>query len=223
MAVPAQSARVEAFLAEARVTGRVLALARLVEPGPEKAPFADVSESPATESPATGSGLPVVAWNPLSFASARAAVIEAETALGGSLDEIVIFADPPAGRTPLVDSTPRDIEKAALVWAAGYAELIREAARRFTEKGGGSITLVITQADRGPLGAMAAGALTGLAEGLMAIGPGAYRFCAIKDESTQTAAQADLLARHIVKLLDEPPRDAGKFQKFGSRAGLFGR
>lgn len=211
LAVPAGSARVEAFLAEARVSGRATAVVTIMEPGPEKARPAGAGERDP--------GRASVPWNPLSFASARAAVIEAETALGGSLDELVVFADPPADSAPLASLTPRDIERTALVWAAGYAELLREAAKRFSEKGGGAIVLVISQAERGPLGAMAAGALAGLAEGIIASGAAAFRFSAIKDES----AQADLLARHVLKTLDEPPRDPGKIQKFGSRAGFFGR
>ena len=202
-------------MAEARVTGRAAAVVRIVDPGPEKAPPADPGEDGSGRDP----GFVSVPWNPLSFASARAAVIEAETALGGSLDELVVFADPPADLTGLVDLSPRDIERAALSWAAGYAELLREAAKRFAEKGGGAIVLVIAQAERGPLGAMAAGALAGLAGGLIAAGTASFRFYAIKDE----AAQADLLARHVLKTLDEPPRDPGKIQRFGSRAGFFGR
>jgi hypothetical protein len=160
-----------------------------------------------------------IPWNPLSFASARAALMEAETSLGGVLDELVIFADPPADATGITGLTPRIIERVVLEWAAGYAELIREAAKRFVERGGGSIVLVLVQAERGPLGAMAAGALTGLAEGLFVAGTSLVRFSAIRDES----GQPDLLARQVIKTLDEPSRDPGKVQRFGNRPGFFGR
>jgi hypothetical protein len=200
LAVPAGSPRVDAFVAEARVSGRsVMELAIAV-----------------SNDQRTG-----LAWNPLSFASARAALIEAETALG-SLDELVIFADPPAGPPAIVDATPRDIEHAVLTWAAGYAELIREAAKRFGERGGGTIVLAVVDEDRGPLGSMAAGALLGLAEGLLAADQGVARYLAIRDGS----GQPDLLARQVVKVLDEGSdraRGRAQVQKFGGRSGLFGR
>ena len=165
---------------------------------------------------------PPLEWNPLSFASARAVVLEAENALGGRLDELVLFADPPRDETPFVDTPPRAIEQAAQAWASGHAELIREAAKRFRERGGGTVVLVIAErADRGPLGSMAAGALLGLAEGLAASAGSAnssWRFVAVRDES----GQPDLIARHVAKLLDEPPRETGKVLRFSGRPGLFG-
>jgi len=203
--------RVSAFVTEARVAGRKTAVLHLVEAGPEKAEGADANQQDAVEL--------TVPWNPLSFASARAALLEAETALGGVLDELVIFADPPSDVTGITGLTPRTIERTVLEWAAGYAELIREAAKRFAERGGGSIVLVIVQAERGPLGAMASGALTGLAEGLFVAGTPLVRFSAIRDES----GQPDLLARQVIKTLDEPSRDSGKLQRFGNRSGFFGR
>ena len=193
--------RVSAFVTEARVTGRNTAVLHLAETGE-----ADADEVS-------------VAWNPLSFASARAALMETETAFGGVLDELVIFADPPTDATGITGVTPRAIERAVLEWAAGYAELIREAAKRFAERGGGSIVLVIVQAERGPLGAMASGALTGLAEGLFVTGTPQVRFSAIRDES----GQPDLLARQVIKTLDEQSREPGKIQRFGNRPGFFGR
>jgi len=202
LAVPAGSPRVDAFVAEARVSGRsVMELA--------------IADSSAQ--------VPGLTWNPLSFVSARAALIEAETALGGSFDELVIFADPPSGPSNLIDATPRDMEHAALTWAAGYAELVREAARRFAERGGGTVMLAIVDEDRGPLGSMAAGALRGLAEGLVGNDQGVTRCLAIRDQS----GQPDLLARQVVKLLDDGSRERARgraqVQKFGGRSGMFGR
>jgi len=208
LTVPAESSYVEAFAAEARVSGRAVAELRVAEPGTTTA---------APERP--DGAPPELPWCPLSFASARAAIVEAETSLGGSLDELVVFADPPADLAAIADLTPKAIERAALEWAAGYAELIREAARRFVEKGRGAIVLVVAQSERGPLGAMAAGALLGLAEGILASGAGSFRFLAIKDES----GQPDAVARQVLKTLDDTGRDPGKVQRFGGRPGFFGR
>ncbi len=183
----------------------------LVDAGPEKAEGAETGESVAVDVS--------IPWNPLSFASARAALMEIETRFGGALEELVMFADPPADTAGITGVTPRAIEHAVLEWAAGYAELIREAAKRFAERGGGSIVLVLVQAERGPLGAMACGALTGLAEGIFVAGTPLVRFSAIRDES----GQPDLLARQVIKTLDEPSRDPGKIQRFGNRPGFFGR
>jgi len=207
LAVPAGTERVKAFAAEAKVSGRAVASLRLVEPG----------EPASGDEP--GDGADVIDWNPLSFASARAAVLEAETAFGGRLDELVIFADPPADAAGIVDQTPASIERAAMEWAAGYAELIREAAKRLDERGGGTIALIVAQAERGPIGSMAAGALLGLAEGLVRSAPGKVRFVGAKDESDQ----ADLLARQVVKTLDEEPRETRRLLRLGGRGSLFSR
>ncbi len=206
MAVPDASARVDAFLAEARVSGRTTAT--LAVAGSDAAESADAAETAGS-----------VPWNPLSFASARAALVEAETLLGGSIHELVIIADPPADTQGIAGLSPKAIEGAVLVWAAGHAELLREAVKRFSERGGGSIILVVVHANRGPLGAMAAGALLGLAEGMLSVGCGDVRFTAVRDESDQP----DLLARQLVKLLDEPPKESGRIQRFGGRTGIFGR
>lgn len=238
LAVPAGSARVDAFLAEARVSGRSTAVLSMEGPGfrpvPQGSGVAEGSGSAETPDDAEvpgedmdGNAAARIPWNPLSFASARAAIIEAETALGGSIDELALFADPPGDRDGIVDLSPKAIESAALAWAAGWAELIREAAKRFGERGGGSIVLVVVQSERGPLGAMAAGALAGLAEGMISVGSGLVRFIAVGDESDQP----DLLARYVIKSLDEASRstgrpagrDAGRMQRFGGRSNLFGR
>jgi hypothetical protein len=221
LALPAGLPELEAFCAEARVLGRRLTLAAKEGPAP-------VAQDPAARDSAQepGEGAdgapPPLRWNPLSFASARALILEAENALGGRIDELVIFADPPPDALPLADASPRDIEAGILAWAAGHAELIREAARRFRDQGGGIIALVLTErANRGPLSAMAAGALLGLAEGLLAAAGGAsssWRFLALRDES----GQPDIVARQLARLLEEPPRDQGKMQRCGTRAGLFG-
>jgi hypothetical protein len=206
LAVPASSSRVGAFLVEARVSGRTTATL-------------SVAGSDATETAETSGTADSVPWNPLSFASARAALVEAETLLGGSIDELLVIADPPADTLGIAGLTPKAIEGAVLEWAAGHAELLREAVKRFSERGGGAIILVIVHANRGPLGAMSAGALIGLAEGILSTGSGDVRFMALRDESDQP----DMLARQLVNMLDEPPRESGRIQRFGGRTGIFGR
>jgi hypothetical protein len=224
LALPAGLPELEAFCSEARILGRQLALAAKdgATPGGSPGGAATGGTGQADAQQDAGGSSPPLRWNPLSFASARALVLEAENALGGRLDELVIFADPAPDTLPLADAAPRDIEAGILAWAAGHAELIREAARRFRDQGGGTIALVLTErANRGPLSSMAAGALVGLAEGLLAAAGGAsssWRFIALRDES----GQPDIVARHLAKLLEEPPKDLGKMQRCGSRAGLFG-
>lgn len=210
LVVPAGNARVEAFISEARVSGRATAALHIVEPGLPRA------EADADEHNADTDGVP---WNPLSFASARAAILEAETLLGGRLDELIIFADPPIDATRLADATPRDIERSALEWTAGYAELIREMVRRMEDNGAGTVAIIVVQAERGPLGSMAAGALVGLAESLVTPGSGPVRYLGVKDES----GQPDLVARYMVKSLDDTSRESGKLQRFSGRGGLFVR
>jgi hypothetical protein len=155
----------------------------------------------------------------MSFASARAALIEAETALGGSLDELVVFVDPPVDARPVAELSPKDIEASALTWAAGHVGLVRETARRFMEKNGGTIALVIVHAERGPLGAVAESAMMGLAEGMMANAQGKVRFIAFRDESSQP----EVLARQLARSLDDPGKDAGRLQRVGGKAGFFSR
>ncbi len=221
LALPTGAPELAAFASEARVSGRTFACAAKGRTGKENDGDSETGEKSADSGADTPGAAARLLWDPLSFASARALILEAENALGGRLDELVIFADPPRDATGLADASPRDIEAAALAWAAGHAELIREAARRFREQGGGTVLLVINnRADRGPLGAMATGALTGLAESLAAGegGPSStWRFMAILNDSDQP----DLVARYAAKVLDEPPRDGSRPLRHGGR-GLFG-
>jgi len=202
-ALPAGSPFADAFASEARSAGRELAL--------------------GAHGRAAGDGGPdgtAVPWDPPSFASARTAVIEGENALGGTLDELVVFADPPADGHSFPETAPREIEAAALSWAAGHAWLIREAMRRMIERGGGTVALVLPAREaRGALGSMAAGALEGLATGLLAAPESRCRFMFIRDES----AQPEALARFVLRSLDDPPRDAGKALRHGGKPAIFGR
>lgn len=230
LALPAQHPAALAFLSEARVAGRAAALAAFGRPGPDGKPAGDEPGGPdsvsAPEPDAEAAGdraaQATLSWDPLSFPSSRALILEAENRLGGRLDELVAFADPPELPGALAEAAPRDIEAWALRWAAGYAQLAREASRRFKERGSGTFVLVIGEREgRGALASMAYGALRGLAEGLAreAAAPGSrWRFIALRDES----GQPDLVARHVVKLLDETPKDCSKPFRFSGRSGLFG-
>jgi len=212
LAVPAGSPRVAAFIAEAVTSGRSVVELAVVGPGREE-PAASADEAGGNGNPAP------IPWNPMSFASARAAIIEAETALGGTLDELVVFVDPASDLKPIAELSPREIEASALTWAAGHVGLVRETARRFGEKNGGTIVLVIVHAERGPLGAVAESAMMGLAEGMLASAQAKVRFIAFRDESSQS----DQLARHIARSLDETGKDTGRIQRFGAKAGFFNR
>ncbi len=230
LALPAQQPAALAFLSEARVAGRAAALAAFGRPGPDGKPAGDVPDGPdstsAPEPDAETAGERAaqasLSWDPLSFPSSRALVLEAENRLGGRLDELVAFADPPELPGALAEAAPRDIEAWALRWAAGYAQLAREASKRFRERGSGTFVLIIGEREgRGALASMAYGALRGLAEGLAreAAAPGSrWRFIALRDES----GQPDLVARHVVKLLDETPKDCSKPFRYSGRSGLFG-
>jgi hypothetical protein len=212
LAVPAGSPRVAAFIAEAVASGRSVAELAVVEPGHE--------QLAAPSDGSGGDGFPSpIPWNPMSFASARAAIVEAETALGGSLDELVVFVDPPGDSRPVAELSPKEIEASALTWAAGHVELIRETARRFGEKNGGTIVLVIVHEERGPLGAVAENAMMGLAEGMLTSAQAKVRFIAFRDESSQP----ELLAKQLARSLDETVRDSGRVQRFGGKSGFFNR
>ncbi|MFH2115147.1 MAG: hypothetical protein ABIJ86_11645, partial [Spirochaetota bacterium] len=76
----------------------------------------------------------VISWYPGSFASTKAALIEAETALGGTVNEAILFIDPPStGGKRLSDLSLGQIEAASATWITGYAQLLRELGRRFAE------------------------------------------------------------------------------------------
>lgn len=226
LAVPDGSRWAVAFASEAASSGRSIATLAINGDGADRArsggkPARAEADADGSPDDAPSESTAAIPWNPSSFVSARAALVEAETALGGGMDELVIFADPERDEAPLEARTPREIEEAALAWAAGYAELIREAQKRFGERGGGTVCLATIKAERGPLGSMAEGALAGLAEGMLArpAANQAGRFIAIRDES----GQPESLARQVIKSLDEPGKDQGKLLRFGGRTGLFGR
>jgi hypothetical protein len=177
-------------------------------------------EPSEAESPAPLDDHSFISWNPVSFASTKAALIEAETALGGTINEAVLFIDPPStGGRNLSELSLAQIEAASATWITGYAQLLRELGRRFAERGSGVILVVLLPGERDPLGAMAAGAMEALAITLASQGPEVYRLFTIRDES----GQPELLARYLMKVLDEPPRDSTKLLRHGGRITLFGK
>jgi hypothetical protein len=161
----------------------------------------------------------VISWNPESFASTKAALIEAETALGGIVNEAIVFIDPTGTGTRLPELSLGQIEAATTHWITGYTQLLRELGRRFTEHGSGLIIVVLLSGERGPLEAMALGAMESLSCSLAAQTGEAYRLIAVRDES----GQPELLARYLMKLLDEQPRDSTKLLRHGGRISLFGK
>jgi len=176
--------------------------------------------SAEAESPDLMDDHPFISWNPGSFASTKAALIEAETALGGTVNEAILFIDPPSTGNPrLSDLSLGQIEAASTTWITGYAQLLRELGRRFAERGSGLILVVLLPGDRDPLGAMAAGAMEALACTLAAQTTEAYKLFTVRDES----GQPELLARYLIKVLDEPPRDSSKLLRHSGRINLFGK
>lgn len=158
-------------------------------------------------------------WNPGSFASTKAALIEAETALGGIVNEAIVFIDPPGNGGRLPALSLGQIDAATTTWITGYTQLLRELGRRFSEHGSGLILVVLLPGERGPLEAMAVGAMEALACSLSAQTGEAYRLFAVRDES----GQPELLARYLMKILDEQPRDSAKLLRHGGRITLFGK
>jgi hypothetical protein len=162
---------------------------------------------------------PVISWNPASFASTKAALIEAETTLGGTVHEAIVFIDPLAKGKRLPDLSLGQIEAATTTWITGFAQLLRELGRRFSDQGSGLILVVLLPGERSPLGAMAAGAMEALACALASQTGEAYRILAVRDES----GQPEMLARYILKILDEQPRDSTRLLRHGGRINLFGK
>ena len=218
-----------AFLAEAPLAGRQVGLARSASAG--------VVGSVDNGSPTAEASLPeqtpeavlatLQAWNPLSWSGVRSLWQDMENRLDGRVDELVVLVDPPDGPEEILAWAARDIERAALSYGNGLAALLQEAVRRFDAAGGGTILLVLCGqplAGGGParagLRALALAAGAALAENLLEQAlPAGCRFAALRDES----GQADLLARHVIRLLTDWPKDSGKLGRFTGKSGLFGR
>lgn len=186
------------------------------EPGPI---IRDQPDSEAPEGTAPWTEQAYISWNPGSFASTKAALIEAETALGGTVNEAIVFIDPAGNGKRLPELSLGQIEAATTTWITGYTQLLRELGRRFAEQGAGLILVVLLPGERGPLEAMATGAMEALACSLAAHTGEAYRLFALRDES----GHPELLARYIMKILDEQPRDSTRLLRHGGRINLFGK
>jgi len=240
LVLPFEDPRAKAFKDLANKTGRKLAFLEVLYPSDEAMDAAELPRDASADAEKAPEAWTRISWKPQSFVSARTALIETETRLGQALDELVIFADPPAGPIGLAEASQAEIEQSVLDWAVAYAQLIHEALKRFLNRDGCSIVLAIKDAARGPLGSMAAGALFGLAEGLLAsfassemLSGGAavakaksppektvpFRFMAMRDESDSSEA----VARQVLRMLDEDLRDSGKLQRFTGRSGFFSR
>ena len=116
LVVPAGFPAAEAFARLARDSGRRPAMLAIAGQAPDTGKMADGDEvdgldasTAATDAagaktgaaPATGA----VPWNPRSFVSAKAALMETETAARGRLDEAVLMADPPAMKASLNEAS----------------------------------------------------------------------------------------------------------------------
>jgi len=195
---------------EARASDRLLAIGALQpEYGSAATQTAHSAENPEES----------IAWNPLSFASARAAVLEAENAVGSALSELVLVADPPRDEPAFLDLAPAQLEKRILYWTAGYAQFVREAAKAMSAKGSGTLVLaIVSSVQQGLCSAMAAAALEAMASSILEQNPGGMlgscRFIAIKDESDNP----ETLAKAVIKAMDDPPRNAGKVIKLGGKS-----
>lgn len=163
-----------------------------------------------------------IIWNPESFASSRAAIIEAERAFGSPISEIVLVADFPESQVYLNRSSPAELEQAISFWITGYAHMAREAINAISSRSHGVFTVLIQARETGDLLAnMGMAAMEGLANALLAQSSqgmfGSCRFLAIKDESENTEG----MARSLLKHLDNPPKFNGKIIRQGGKAFLF--
>ncbi len=213
---PAANSLIQAFVAEAPISDRMIIVAC---PGIVESPHTKDEQEPG-ENPSLD--LPCIRtdWNPLSYASTRSVWQQAENLAESCPDELILLVAPPKDMRPLADCSQRELELCALSNGSALAALIQEACRRFAENGGGSIVIALCPTiDAGPLPAMAIGAASGLAEGILASPGQDIRFMAVRDESNQP----DLLVRYLIKILDESPRDISKILRHTGRGGLFGR
>ncbi|MBU0935525.1 MAG: hypothetical protein KKI09_10615 [Spirochaetes bacterium] len=227
-----------AFAAEAPVSGRTLVLA--ASDSSAKADAADAGKPKSASCKKTAAAAdtaqpgeqtaPVYCWNPLSWAGASALWQELENQLAGPADELIVLVDPQLSAAGILDCSPRDIERNALAFGSGLVRLLQMALERFAERKRGTVLLLLScsvysteegaGSTNGLLRMMAQGTAAGLAEGLLAAAlPEGCRLAVLRDES----AMPDLLARHVVKLLDDWPKDTSKILRFTGRSGLFNR
>ena len=211
-----------ALAGEARVLGRSIAallpgsaVAREGKPGSKKSETAPEAEQ--TERP--------IAWNPPSYVSARAAVLEACVRFG-AVDEAVIVASP--GPAPGLTAKPAEIEKVFHDRVLSVIWLVRELLTTFAGRAEGREPgrLILVLADRGlenrePVSAGAFGALRSFAVSLAETASDApYDVWTVQD----SCPQDDLAAHYIAKLLDAPrDRRGDRVVRFTGRGGIFNR
>lgn len=201
---------------EARILGRSVAalLPRAANSGGGKA------EAAAGES----RDFPI-SWNPPSYVSARAAVLEAAVRYG-AVDEAVIVASP--GPAPGLDAKPAEIEKVVHDRVLGVFWLARELIAKFSERdpsrGPGRLVFVLADRGeplRGPIAAAAFGALESFSESLTEISQDSpYDVWTVQD----SCPQDDLTAQFIARILETArDRKTNRVVKFSGKSGFFNR
>ncbi len=210
-----------AVAAEARIFGRTVAP---LLPGSGKA----ASDKRAPEAADAGTGEPTVnpvPWNPPSYVSARAAVLEASLRFGAADEAVLVSSRTPA---PGLSARPAEIEQALHDRVLGIFWLVRELLSAFkerpAEKGPGRLVLVLADRGRealGPVEAAAFGALEAFASSLAGTsGDTPYEVWSVQD----SCPQDDLAAQYIAKLLEAgADRRAGRVVKFTGKGGIFNR
>lgn len=218
-----------AVAAEARVLGRSVAALLPGADAVRQARKGRREESPELEASDTdlrsASEERPIPWNPSSFVSARAAVLEASVRFG-SVDEAVLVISP--GSAPGLTAKPAELERILQDRVLSVLWLARELLTHFTARGsaGGPGRLIFVLADRGqlprdPVGAAAFGAVSSFASALAESAPDApYDIWTVQD----SCPQDDLAAQYLSRILQAPPeRRPGRVLRFTGRNPLFNR
>ncbi|HSV56159.1 MAG TPA: hypothetical protein VLH39_03515 [Magnetospirillaceae bacterium] len=215
-----------AVAAEARALGRSVASflpasAGLQSPGKRPEPPRNSRPVDGTEAPAEQP----LSWNPASYVSARAAVLEASVRYG-CVDEAVIVAVPEAA--PGLGARPAEIERLIHGRFLSVVWLVREILAAFSarDSGRGPGRLVMVLADRGqpprdPLGAAAFAALSAFAVSLARTSTDTpYDIWVLED----SCPQDDLAAQYVSRILQAPAdRKGGRSLRFTGKGGIFSR
>jgi hypothetical protein len=197
-----------AIAGEARVQGRTVA-ALLPGTGARKPAAPDAPEDRP------------IFWNPPSYVSARAAVLEAVVRFG-PLDEAVFVAAPVAA--PGLAAKPAELERFLHERVLAAFWLARELMSHFSERRRGRLVFVLAdrgQSPREPAAAAAFGALEAFAASLTeGLQDAPYDIWTVRD----SCPQDDLAAQYVSKLLDASgDRKAGHVLKYTGKVGIFNR
>jgi hypothetical protein len=180
-------------------------------------PGSEVKKTAPAEAP---EDLPI-AWNPPSYVSARASVLEAVVRYG-ALDEAVLIASP--GIAPGLSAKPAELEKLFQDRVLSFFWLTREILARFSERGTGRLVFVLAdrgQSQREPAAAAVFGAIVSFASSLAETSQDApYNIWAVQD----SCPQDDLAAQYISKILSAPDdRRGGRVIKYTGKSSIFNR